>query len=97
MVNNILPMRIGEFVRAYFLGTKHNISKTTVLVTVFVERILDAVVLIGFLLVIISLNAQTFLTGLTQQYLTLGFSILIGVFLIMFVLMVYSAHNPSFN
>jgi len=94
MVNNILPMRIGEFVRAYFLGTKHNISKTTVLVTVFVERILDAVVLIGFLLVIISLNAQTLLTGLTQQYLTLGFSILIGVFLIMFVLMVYSAHNP---
>ena len=94
MVNNILPMRIGEFVRAYFLGSKHNINKATVLVTIFVERILDAIILIGFLLIVIGLNAQTLLKGFAQQYLTWGLLVLIGFFVTMFVLMVYSAHDP---
>ena len=94
MVNNILPMRIGEFVRAYFLGSKHNINKATVLVTIFVERILDAIVLIGFLLIVIGFNAQTLLKGFAQQYLTWGLLVLIGFFVTMFVLMVYSAHDP---
>ncbi len=94
MVNNILPMRIGEFVRAYFLGSKHDINKATVLVTIFLERVLDAVILIGFLLLVLALNLQTFRDGLAAEYLTWGLAILILAFLTSFILMVYSARNP---
>jgi len=41
MANNILPSRIGELVRAYVLGTKENISKSTSLATVVLERVFD--------------------------------------------------------
>lgn len=39
--NIILPVRIGEVVRAYITGLKNNISKASVLGTVIVERVLD--------------------------------------------------------
>ena len=41
MANNVLPARLGEFVRAYSLGTKENISKSASFATIVVERIFD--------------------------------------------------------
>lgn len=87
-------MRIGEFVRAYFLGEKHNISKASVFVTIFVERILDAIVLIGFLMILMALNIQAVVEGLAKEYITWGLGILISLFVVLFVMMVYSARNP---
>ncbi|MDO8531657.1 MAG: lysylphosphatidylglycerol synthase transmembrane domain-containing protein [Dehalococcoidia bacterium] len=49
MANNLLPVRLGELVRAYFLGTKENISKTAALATIAVERVFDGIVLLFFL------------------------------------------------
>ena len=46
MVNNILPLRVGEFVRAYSLGKKENISKSSILATQVVERIYDMISII---------------------------------------------------
>ncbi|HTP13661.1 MAG TPA: lysylphosphatidylglycerol synthase transmembrane domain-containing protein, partial [Bacteroidota bacterium] len=40
MVNNALP-RVGELVRPYVLGNLEGVSKTSVLGTVVIERILD--------------------------------------------------------
>ena len=40
--NNILPLRLGEIMRAVFLGNKFNISKTNVFGTIILERVLDA-------------------------------------------------------
>ncbi|TKJ40388.1 hypothetical protein CEE37_08685 [candidate division LCP-89 bacterium B3_LCP] len=42
MINNILPLRMGEILRAYFLGKAEKISKTSVLATIVVERLLDS-------------------------------------------------------
>ena len=42
MANNILPMRLGEIVRSYYLSEREGVSATSALVTVFVERIFDA-------------------------------------------------------
>lgn len=41
MANNILPIRLGEIVRAYSLGTKAEISKTASFATIVVERVFD--------------------------------------------------------
>lgn len=51
MANNILPMRIGELVRSYYLSERENISKTTALVTILIERLLDALTLLTFIAV----------------------------------------------
>lgn len=52
MANNLLPMRLGELVRSYYLGEREGVSKTSALATVFVERLFDALVLLLFIAVI---------------------------------------------
>ncbi len=53
--NMVLPARAGEFIRAYLLGRKEHISKTTVFATVVVERIFDGLTVLLFLLSVIIL------------------------------------------
>lgn len=43
MVNNLLPLRVGEFVRSWWLARKHGVSATAVLGTVVIERVIDVV------------------------------------------------------
>ncbi len=43
LVNNLLPLRLGEVARAYWAGHKSSISKTSVFATIVVERVLDVV------------------------------------------------------
>lgn len=56
MANNILPFRLGEFVRAYSLSSKEEVSKSASLATIFVERIvfdlLALLVIFGIVLMI---------------------------------------------
>ena len=52
MANNILPMRLGEFVRSYYLGEREGVSKTAALATVLIDRIFDALTLLFFIAVI---------------------------------------------
>ena len=52
MANDILPMRLGELVRSYYLGEREGVSKSAALATIFVERVLDALVLLVFIVVI---------------------------------------------
>jgi uncharacterized protein (TIRG00374 family) len=47
MANNLLPLRLGEFVRAWALGRRENLSKTTVFATVVVERVMDMITLLA--------------------------------------------------
>jgi len=44
--NNLLPMRAGEALRAYALGQQTSISKSAVLATIVVERVVDGVLMI---------------------------------------------------
>ena len=52
MANNLLPMRLGELVRSYYVGEREGVSKTSALATIFVERVLDALVLLFFIFAI---------------------------------------------
>jgi hypothetical protein len=49
MANNLLPLRLGEFIRAWALGRREGLSKTRVFATVVVERVVDMLTLIGIL------------------------------------------------
>ena len=49
MANNVLPFRLGEFVRPWVLARREKLSKTTLLATVVVERAVDMLTLLGIL------------------------------------------------
>ncbi len=49
LANNTLPLRLGEFVRAYLIGRKEQVSKTAAFSTIILERIYDGLTLLLFL------------------------------------------------
>ena len=46
MANNILPFRLWELIRGYYLKNKKGVPTATALSTIFVERIMDGLALI---------------------------------------------------
>ena len=51
-MNNILPLRLGEFVRAIVAGKKLEISRSGVFATIVVERLMDIIIfIISFFLI----------------------------------------------
>ena len=63
MANNLLPVRLGEVVRAYYLGERENVSKVSSLATIAVERVFDGLTLL-FLAAVVSMFLP--LVGLLQ-------------------------------
>jgi hypothetical protein len=62
MANNVLPFRLGEFVRPWALARREKLSKTTLLATIVVERAIDMLTLLGILgiaLLVHPLSAST--------------------------------------
>ncbi len=57
MANNVLPVRLGEIIRAYSLGIKTGESRSSIFATVVIERIFDSLALmIMFWLVFLSVT-----------------------------------------
>jgi uncharacterized protein (TIRG00374 family) len=50
-LNNLLPLRVGEVVRAYLVGQAEKVSAAHALSTIIVERILDTITVVAFLTV----------------------------------------------
>lgn len=46
MVNNLLPARLGEFVRAFVIGRSERVSRSAAFATIVYERVVDVFVLI---------------------------------------------------
>ena len=88
MANNLLPLRTGEFVRAYVLGERHKVSKMSTLGTIAVERVFDGIVLVGFLVVagaILGLSGELTVLAVAMA---VAFAVLLAVFL-------YVASSPE--
>ena len=51
MGNNVYPFRAGEFIRAYVLKKKENVSVSASLATILVERIFDGLVMLLFVFI----------------------------------------------
>ena len=48
MANNLLPVRLGEVVRSYFLARQENVNTSSALGTIAVERVYDGITLLAF-------------------------------------------------
>jgi uncharacterized protein (TIRG00374 family) len=55
MANNVLPVRMGEFVRAYIIGRGERISASASFATVVIERLFDGLTVLGLLALILTL------------------------------------------
>lgn len=59
--NNVLPLRVGEVVRAWVLEQRYEVRKTAALATIAVERLCDGVTMllfVGATALLIGLNAE---------------------------------------
>lgn len=55
MANNLLPLRVGEFARAWALGRLEAVTVSGAFASLVVERLLDFLVILGLLLVAVGL------------------------------------------
>lgn len=88
--NNILPLRLGEILKAYLLGNKFNISKSQVFGTIILERFLDFFGAFSFLLFFIFFSSNNYF--LNQTY-----YIVIAIFILLILLCSYLIKNFKFN
>ena len=74
LANNVLPARLGEFVRSHYLGDREGISRAAALGTVVVERVIDiaCVVLIGAAALLALHGSPALLRGLGVSVLAVG-------------------------
>jgi uncharacterized protein (TIRG00374 family) len=81
MANNVLPARMGEFVRAYALGKAEHLSKSLSFATIVVERIFDGLTLLLFLLLsVFFVSFPAWLTRAAYASLVLYMGVLGGLF-----------------
>lgn len=59
LFNTILPLRLGELVRAHYIGKQVSISRAAVFATIMFERWLDAAILLGVGLILLFFITQT--------------------------------------
>lgn len=74
MANNLLPARLGEFVRAYAVGRAHGVSKSAAFATIVIERAFDMLTLVfclGLVLLLVQLSPQIKWMGLFAILVTL--------------------------
>ena len=93
-LNNIVPGRLGIFLRAYILGEKKKVSKVAVGATVGVERIFDGLALVLFLVVIsffVSLPEGAELTGWVEVIRWVS----MGIFLFCLLGLVFITFRPD--
>lgn len=83
MANDILPMRIGELVRAYVLGERENVSKSATFATIIVERIFDGVTMVLFIGVVLLLHLVPANPELEHIFRLTG-GVFVGVLLLFF-------------
>ena len=92
MANNVLPLRLGEFVRAYSLSSQdHEVSKSASLATIFVERmVFDLVALLVIFGAVIGVT-----TIHIPEEMKTGIYMAIGIALFGLMLVLYLALRPD--
>lgn len=55
MANNVLPFRLGEFIRPYSIGVTGKISRSAAMATIALERVFDMFALLVFLVMVLIL------------------------------------------
>ena len=91
MGNNLLPARVGEFMRAYALARSTRGSVVAAFASLLVERLFDAIIIIAFLALTLMLSPEIaqikdrdFSAVASTMSITIGVLILICGFLVVF-------------
>jgi hypothetical protein len=80
MSNNLMPARLGELVRSYYLAHREKVSGSSALATIAIERVYDGVTLLTFAAIsapVLLLMGKLYATG--QAYQTAAVALAIGV------------------
>ena len=96
MANNILPARIGEFVKAYSLGKKENLRFSASFATIVIERILDVFALLVVMLVVLSIITLPSDKAETEQLIRKGGALITFAFLGLLIFLYYFKQNKDF-
>ena len=83
MVNNILPLRMGEIFRAYSLGRGGGVSRSSAFATIVVERLFDIMCLLLILGIILLLFPFPHWIRQSSLITFVGTIVLIGVLVVM--------------
>lgn len=83
MANNVLPARLGEFVRAYAVGRVFGISKSAAFATIVIERAFDMVTLVfclGLTLMVVRLSPELQFMGEIAMAVTVAMFVVLVIF-----------------
>jgi|GEM_PF-1950904 len=89
MVNNIFPAKFGDVTRAYMLGEKEGISRTSVFASVVIERLLDVISILAIFLV-----ASLFFKDLNMQlskYIPMNIDLRLLIIIIIAIFLIISS------
>jgi len=100
MGNNIFPFRIGELLRAYVLKRNEDVSISSSLATIIVERIFDGLTMLLF--AFIALLTAPFLSDALRLTVVIGSLVFLGALIIFLLLAARPAaatrlYNPLIN
>jgi uncharacterized protein (TIRG00374 family) len=88
MVNNVLPLRAGEFVRVYIVAKRWGHGFWTALATLIVERVLDSLVIV-FIMAVLVLRIPV------PRTLEIGAAMLLAIDLVAVAVLCYLAIAPA--
>lgn len=93
MANNVLPARLGEFVRAYALASRERIDGSAVFATLVLDRLMDGFTVL--LLLLIALFGVEFPAGgeAAQKGLVVGGWVTLGIYLAAVIVLVLLKRN----
>lgn len=96
MANNILPARIGEFVKAYAIARKEKISFSSSFSTIIIERLIDLFSL--FIIMLVVMYIITFPEGKseTEELLRKGASGIFVLFICMSLVIIFFKREKAF-
>jgi glycosyltransferase 2 family protein len=84
MGNNVYPLRAGEFMRIFLLQRDYQIPVARTTTTIFIERIFDGIVMLGFFVIPLQfLNIESPQLRLVFTVTTIIFFVALAVFLLM--------------
>jgi uncharacterized protein (TIRG00374 family) len=86
--NNLLPARLGEFIRAWAIGRSERISRSAAFATVVVERIVDVFALLFFFCLALLLHPFT-------ETVRRGGWMLLGVNFLLLLVLVLAERHPE--
>jgi hypothetical protein len=93
--NMILPMRIGELVRAYYIAKKARITTSSAIATIVVERGFDVLALLILTLLVMMFADPRSIPPDTWQDIKAGGSVMVVILLAAFTVMYFIAGEKS--